>query len=517
MPRSTTKPNAVFTVILISIIIFFFVLKVTRSEMRGFLGVDGEKVVDASGNTVFLKGVNLEFKNFKTVLKEHDLLRISDMGANSIRLVLDYRDFETSPFLYNKEGFALLDAILGWCEKYRLAVILDLHLAPGIQNPHDFVVHREKTYRFWDKSDFQERFYSLWEEIARRYAERTIIAGYDLLNEGMPPSIKDYQHVMNSVVTKIRTYDKKHMLIVEEAILPDWTKELVLLDDRNILYSIHFFYPPEFSFYATTTRRPLATYPGEMAIAGEPLNEIKSKTIAGNTSWRQLQIQTTPPEGSEILIVKIESGGDNGHIWFDDVHLSVDGKSIDLPAPLIRNNSFEIDYPGFTWDTNNSCVTVSEQYARTGKHSLAFSGCTVPVFAQSSPLQVKKGTYALTAWYRSENATGDTALSLSWHKKKIVAVVDRKSLQKRFHDALKFRKKNHVPLYVGEFTAHINPSTESITNYLRDILDIMEHERLHWSFWEYYSLYPGVGILTGNDPHIINQAAFDVLTMHMKK
>jgi hypothetical protein len=44
----------------------------------------------------------------------------------------------------------------------------------------------------------------------------------------------------------------------------------------------------------------------------------------------------------------------------------------------------------------------------------------------------------------------------------------------------------------------------------------MRDENLHWSFWEYYSVYPGVGLFTGNFPRIIHQTAFDVLGEYMK-
>ena len=193
----------------------------------------------------------------------------------------------------------------------------------------------------------------------------------------------------------------------------------------------------------------------------------------------------------------------------------MNGESLDLPAPLIKNNSFEIEYPGFNWDTDNPCVRVSERHARSGKHSLEFSDCESPGSAESSPLQVRKGVHLLSVWYRAEDATGDTRLSLSWHKKRILGEINKESLRKELTYALRFREQHTVPLYVGEFTAHANPSPDS-ANYLRDILALMRDEKLHWSFWEYYSVYPGVGIFTGDTPYVINKPAFDILGPHMK-
>ena len=486
-------------------------------DARGFLSVHGGKVLDGSGNPVVFRGLNVEFKDFNTVLGEADIRGISEMGANSIRLNLDYRDLEAAPYRYRAAGLALLDRVLDWCEKYVLYVILDLHLAPGGQNPHDFVVHRESAFHFWEKAEFQERFYALWSELAGRYADRELVAGYDLLNEGVPPTIEDYRRVMNAAAARIRARDRNHVLIVEEAILPDGAKELVLIEDRNTVYSVHFFYPPSFAFYATTTERPITTYPGEMIAAGDRVAETRSAPGPGAAEWRQVAVSATSPEGAEILEVRIASEGNRGSVWFDDVRLERDGMPIDLPAPLVENGSFETDYPGFNWRTEGACTRVSLGGARTGKHALRFSDCERTAEARSSSLRVGKGTHALTAWRRSENASGITYLSLAWHKSRVVSAVDKPAVRGRLEYALAFRQRHGVPLYVGEFTAHRNPSPSSSGQYLQDLLDIMESHELHWSFWEYYSVYPGVGIHTGVPPGVVNTTAFEVLTRNLRR
>ncbi len=220
-----------------------------------FLRVRGDKVLDGSGNPVILRGFNVAFKDFQGLLGEKDIRNISESGANSIRLVLDYRHLESGPFLFNNSSLTILDSVLNWCEKYRVYVILDMHLAPGIQNPHDFVVHRERSYDFWKKKEFQKR---------------------------------------------------------------------------------------------------------------------------------------------------------------------------------------------------------------------------------------------------------------------IMAHIDRDALIKRLRYALNFRSRHGVPLYVGEFTAHANPAGESVFRYLGDLLGIMRDEGLHWSYWTYYSEYPGIGIHTGNHPRLARPEELDILRKNMK-
>ncbi len=82
---------------------------------------------------------------------------------------------------------------------------------------------------------------------------------------------------------------------------------------------------------------------------------------------------------------------------------------------------------------------------------------------------------------------------------------------------LDFRKKHRVPIYIGEFTAHRNPSVGSAGRYLQDILDIFSVEGFHWSFWEYYSIYPGVGIFTGSPPELVNNEAWEVIKKYISK
>jgi len=487
------------------------------NETAGFLHVKGDKVLDASGRIFILRGFNVEFKDFKGILGERDIRKIAWTGANSIRVSIDSRDFEDENSRFKNESFSLLDSVLKWCETYGIYVIIDMHLVPGRQNPHDFVVHRENTYYFWSDKRYQERFYALWSEIARRYSNIKIIAGYDMLNEGVPPSLDEYSRIINAAAVKIRLIDKNHMLIVQEAILFDGTKKLVRIKDDNVLYSIHFFYPPQFSFYVTTDDRAIIKYPGEISVQGEKIGESKLPIVDKGSGWNMVSIRTVPPEGAEIFLVNISSSGNKGILWLDDVALEIDGKTVDLPAPLVKNSSFETDYPGINWKTDGNCISIAQNISRTGARSLKFSGCKSASTAVSSSVEVIKGRYLLSAWYKAENAGGSNYISISWHRKKVLSVLDKKTVLDRFNYALQFKSRHNVPIYVGEFTGHANPENISLENYLNDLLDFMNSNGFHWSFWEYYSAYEGVGLFTGNPPRLANPEAFSVLKTYLRK
>ena len=509
------RPVAILLFLMLLLLVIF--ARNESTDANGYLQVSDKEVLDGKGAPLVLKGFNVSFKDFNGTLGEQDIKRIAETGANNIRLVIDFRQLESQPFVYDEKGFVLLDTILSWCEQYGVYVILDMHLAPGIQNPHDFVVHREKNFKFWKERHYQERFYALWAKIARRYAERTIIAAYDLLNEGVAPSEARYLEVMNTVAGHIRQYDKHHILIVEEALLAGGAKKILPINDDNVIYSIHYFYPPQFTFYTTTHQRTITRYPGEMIVSGEAVDAVKTPAVTGSGDWRRITLNGVPPEGADILQVLILSNEQHGRAWFDDIHLQVDGREIDLPAPLVANGSFEIDYPGMSWEIRGPCGEVTDTTAKTGSYSMGFTHCTEPTVVLSSPIVVEKGRYTLSAWVKTTNARGNNRIVLSWHKRKTLLSFNKNTLRDKLDYALRFKAWYGAPVYVGEFTAHANPSADSVNNYLKDLLEILENERFHWSYWTYYSEFPGIGFYTGNDVYLARPDSMQILTDYMEK
>lgn len=59
---------------------------------------------------------------YRSHLGEADLRAMAAYGYNSVRLPLNARAFlpEEPGFAWNEDSFAMLDEVLGWCEKYRL-------------------------------------------------------------------------------------------------------------------------------------------------------------------------------------------------------------------------------------------------------------------------------------------------------------------------------------------------------------------------------------------------------------
>lgn len=276
------------------------------AEMAGgenkmeFLRVRGREIVDSKGNRVRLRGtcpggwMNMEdFINghpgaehtlraqmaevlgpakahifFERLLdyffNEDDVIFLRKAGASVVRFPLNYRHFEddSAPFKYKEPGFARLDQALRHCEDHGLYVILDLHSAQGWQNVHWHSDNASRISLLWTVSSYQDRYVALWREIARRYANRAVIAGYDILNEPCSNNeIGDYpwnirsnyrprwdrmNSVFRRVVSEIRKVDSRHIIFLEG---DDYAKQFMGFDkpfDDNLAYSSHNYTVPGF-------------------------------------------------------------------------------------------------------------------------------------------------------------------------------------------------------------------------------------------------------------------------------
>lgn len=249
------------------------------------LRVDGSRFIDESGRQVLLRGQNLgnwmliEPNMFGTPGAEHRLRRamlmyagqekydafwngfydkwlteadirfLAEIGCNSVRIPFNYRHFEDDerPFEYKESGFALLRRAVDWCEKYGIRPILDLHATQGGQSGdwHCDNVFGEQVRLYSDRM-CQKRFIALWQEIARRYKDDDMIAGYDLMNEPVcagPFEIKALNRLYRETVAAIREIDPDHIIFIEGNF---WSQDYSEIDPPfapNLAISPHYYNP----------------------------------------------------------------------------------------------------------------------------------------------------------------------------------------------------------------------------------------------------------------------------------
>ncbi len=243
-----------------------------------FLKVKKTSIVDASDRPLKLRGVNFggwlmmeayfmhapnlaqhvfekEFikQHSKTMLEdllrcfrdsfitEDDFKQVARWGMNCIRLPFHYK------IAADPKTIRYLDQAIAWAKRYNLYIILDLHAAYGAQN-HDWHSDSNGKAELWTKKINRQKTYDLWSMLADRYKNEPTIAGYDLLNEAVLGNVKLLNEFYREVIKAIRSVDKNHILFVEAN---RWAQDVEALDDfsdDNLVYSIHFYEPLEYTF-----------------------------------------------------------------------------------------------------------------------------------------------------------------------------------------------------------------------------------------------------------------------------
>lgn len=298
-------------------IIITLVLAFTRVGASSFISRDGQTIVDSTGKAIQLKGVNLGgwllwegwiwgggftkegdiAKNLNTIagkaewdafhtdiyrnfITEADIKAISELNMNVVRVPFNHRIFDTT--YCNGIGWSILDSVLGWCEKYRVYAILDMHAAVGGQT--NFFISDPMKPNLWQSEANKQATINLWMQIASRYRDRKIIAGYDLLNEPGAPKGSDLIELYDRIVKAIRTVDMNHMVIIEGGNFAKDFSMFTKLPDNNMMFSFHIYTwfggePKEkLSNFATLRERlDVPVWCGEW---GENNYDVLEKTLA---------------------------------------------------------------------------------------------------------------------------------------------------------------------------------------------------------------------------------------------
>ncbi len=184
-------------------------------------------------------------------ITEKDFQQVASWGMNCIRLPFHYK------IASDDKTLCYLDQAVALAKKHKIYLLLDMHAAPGAQNPdwHSDSINRKTA--LWTQKSNRLKTYALWEKIADRYKDEAYVAGYDLLNE----PVLDDPALLNSfyreTIKAIRRSDPNHILFIEGK---HWAQQIDALEDfpdDNWLYSIHFYEPMEFAFHLI----PFMRYP----------------------------------------------------------------------------------------------------------------------------------------------------------------------------------------------------------------------------------------------------------------
>lgn len=172
-------------------------------------------------------------------IKEEDFATIASWKLDHVRIPVDYN------VLDDGRGYEKLDFAVEMCRKYGLKMVLDLHKTAGFSFDKE---HGESG--FFDSESYQERFYALWDTLARRYGSLTDLMVFELLNEVTEPRFIDtWNRVSNECIRRIRAIAPDMIILVGSY----WNnsasavKDLDAPADDKVIYNFHCYEPIAFT------------------------------------------------------------------------------------------------------------------------------------------------------------------------------------------------------------------------------------------------------------------------------
>ncbi|MCR4694389.1 MAG: glycoside hydrolase family 5 protein [Pseudobutyrivibrio sp.] len=188
---------------------------------------------------------------YSKYITKDDITWIRKQGLNSVRLPLNARHLfylDTDLHLhFNEKTLNYIDQCLLWCKENEIYLILDMHAAPGGQTGTNIDDSQHDMPELFANPIYQDILEEAWCLLAQRYASEPTIGGYDLINEPLPNTQKQYNAqvapLYHRLINAIRKIDSNHMIILEGvhwasdfSIFEEFTKEEL---KDNVLLQFH--------------------------------------------------------------------------------------------------------------------------------------------------------------------------------------------------------------------------------------------------------------------------------------
>lgn len=214
------------------------------SKPQDMLSVEGSKIVNPSGETVNLRGVNIADPaklEFDGQWSERLFAEVADWGANAVRIPIH-------PMAWRRQGqdwyFARLDEAVRWANQHELYIILDWHLIGNIQAN----LYQHPMYE--TTMDETRKF---WQQVALRYRGVPTLAVYELYNEPTHDFIgngaeslgkaswEGLRAIHEELIDLVYVYDQNVIPLVSGF---NWAYDLSFIPDQpvrreGIAYAIH--------------------------------------------------------------------------------------------------------------------------------------------------------------------------------------------------------------------------------------------------------------------------------------
>lgn len=205
-------------------------------------------------NTRFYKGMNLggwlsqcnySNEHINSFILENDIKLISSWGFDHVRIPVDYNILENEDGSYKHDGFERISKAISWCKKYNLNTVIDLHKTAG----YCFDKYQKES-GFFENERLQERFYLLWEEIAKRFGNLHETTAFELLNEVDDEKYIDkWNDIAEKCISRIRKYAPDTLILYgsHHKNSAKAIKDLRKPYDNKVVYNFHFYEPLKYT------------------------------------------------------------------------------------------------------------------------------------------------------------------------------------------------------------------------------------------------------------------------------
>ncbi len=183
-------------------------------------------------------------------IEEPDFARIASWGVDHVRLPFDYNIVQNEDVSFIEDGFFRIQKAIEWAKKYGMKIVLDFHKTRGYSFD---AAHMESG--FFDNEKYQEGFYALWEEMAKRFGNDTENVAFELLNEITDKSLCEaWNRISAECIKRIRKIAPDVLILIGGYWnnSPDAVKDLLPPQDSNIIYNMHCYDPLNFTHQGAT-------------------------------------------------------------------------------------------------------------------------------------------------------------------------------------------------------------------------------------------------------------------------
>ncbi|MCH5258260.1 MAG: glycoside hydrolase family 5 protein [Lachnospiraceae bacterium] len=202
----------------------------------------------------FYRGINLggwlsqcdySEERLNHFITEPDFEEIASWGLDHVRIPIDYNVLENEDGSFKESGFARVAKALELAGKYGLKAIIDLHKTAGFSFDEG-----EQETGFFDSDKYQERFYRLWEELAKHFGKDTENVAFELLNEVTEQQFSGtWNRISRECIKRIRAYAPDTLILLGSYWnnSPEAVNDLEKPYDNKVIYNFHCYSPMEFT------------------------------------------------------------------------------------------------------------------------------------------------------------------------------------------------------------------------------------------------------------------------------